>query len=111
MEHLLHQEMEKYGALENPFTVEYLDYLLRKQGFVNIVQYFSVNGLFPVDTGNRTVQSVSQDSLSAFVAFKQFLSPTTRVTSARTSPQIEVLTARIEKSFLFLSAKLKLVNI
>jgi 2-polyprenyl-3-methyl-5-hydroxy-6-metoxy-1,4-benzoquinol methylase len=39
-------EMAKYGTLENPFSVEYIDYLLAQAGFVEIERYISVNGLF-----------------------------------------------------------------
>ncbi|MBN1635159.1 MAG: class I SAM-dependent methyltransferase [Deltaproteobacteria bacterium] len=46
VEEYLLQEMRKYGTLENPFSVKYLDYLLDKYGFIDITRCVSVNGLF-----------------------------------------------------------------
>lgn len=39
-------EMEHYGTLENPFSIEYLDALLERAGFVEIQRYSGVNGYF-----------------------------------------------------------------
>lgn len=39
-------EMEKYGTLESPFSVAYLDQLLEQAGFVEVQRYVSVNGFF-----------------------------------------------------------------
>ena len=39
-------EMEKYGTLENPFSVEYLDQLLDQAGFIEVQRYVGVNGFF-----------------------------------------------------------------
>jgi SAM-dependent methyltransferase len=46
LEASLIKEMEEYGTLENPFSTEYLDLLLRKAGFVEIIRSAGVNGLF-----------------------------------------------------------------
>lgn len=65
MEAILNEEMEKYGTLENPFTIEYLDYLLNKHGFVDIERYHGVNGLFPVRMGQMPLQDIAQSPASA----------------------------------------------
>ncbi len=46
LEQTLVREMEKFGTLENPFSVKYLDYLLDKFGFINVTRYASINGFF-----------------------------------------------------------------
>lgn len=39
-------EMAKFGTLENPFSVDYLDYLLRRYGFIDLRRFVGVNGFF-----------------------------------------------------------------
>lgn len=46
LQQFMREEMEKYGTLENPFSTEYLDYLLEKTGFTDITRYVAVNGFF-----------------------------------------------------------------
>jgi 2-polyprenyl-3-methyl-5-hydroxy-6-metoxy-1,4-benzoquinol methylase len=110
LEVFLYQAMEKYGALESPFTAEYLDYLLRKHNFEDAVRYFSVNGLFPCSIGNVPIGSLSQERSNKIVAFKPFSSPTTKDVSARTEAQITILNAQIDKSIQSITVKVKLVN-
>lgn len=52
--------MAHYGHLENPFTWEYLLYLLEKHGFHDIVRYHGVNGFFPVEQEHLTIKEVTQ---------------------------------------------------
>ena len=52
--------MARFGALENPYTWEYLHYLLDKHGFVGIERYHGVNGLFPVNNEHMTIKDVVQ---------------------------------------------------
>lgn len=47
VEEQLEEEMRQYGTLENPFTTEYLDWLLLRHGFVDVTRYHAVNGYFP----------------------------------------------------------------
>jgi SAM-dependent methyltransferase len=58
-EKLLDEAMSKYGALENPFTAEYLDYVLEQCGFVDIRRYYAVNGLLPAEVGWRPVAELA----------------------------------------------------
>ena len=46
LEHALIEEMAKFGTLENPFSTEYLDYLLSKAGFLETKRFAAVNGFF-----------------------------------------------------------------
>ncbi len=46
LERQLVKEMDTYGTLENPFSIEYLDCLLKRYGFIDQVRYISVNGFF-----------------------------------------------------------------
>lgn len=43
------REMERFGTLENPYTIEYLDHLLSRSGFIDVERYHSFNGLVPVE--------------------------------------------------------------
>jgi len=52
-------EMKLYGTLENPFTTEYLDSLLRQNKFEQITRYYAVNGLFPSTQANQTIAQVA----------------------------------------------------
>jgi SAM-dependent methyltransferase len=65
MEAILNQEMEKFGTLESPFTIDYLDFLLSKHGFVDVERYHSVNGLFPLSMSKMPLQDIAQSPASA----------------------------------------------
>jgi len=39
-------EMARFGTLENPFSTDYIDDLLKKSGFIDIKRYVGVNGFF-----------------------------------------------------------------
>jgi ubiquinone/menaquinone biosynthesis C-methylase UbiE len=60
-ERVLREEMALYGALENPFTYEYLHHLLVKHGFQDIVRYHAVNGYFPESMGGVPIREAAQD--------------------------------------------------
>jgi len=51
LEEKLDEEMSRFGTLESPYTVEYLDFVLRRVGFVDIRRYYAVNGLLPAARG------------------------------------------------------------
>jgi SAM-dependent methyltransferase len=60
LESSIEQAMAEYGTLENPFTQEYLDYLLVHVGFEPPVRYIGVSGYFPLDQGGRPIADVAQ---------------------------------------------------
>jgi ubiquinone/menaquinone biosynthesis C-methylase UbiE len=110
LEAALWEAMEKYGALESPFTAEYLDYLLRKHNFTDAIRYFTVNGWFPCHGGDVSLGSLSQERNNKIVAFKPHSCPTTRELSARTQAQITILDAQMDKAMPSVKVKVKLVN-
>jgi ubiquinone/menaquinone biosynthesis C-methylase UbiE len=65
IERQLEAEMQRFGTLENPFTQEYLDWLLASIGFVDVVRYHAINGLFLKAMGNRMLKDIAQGPASA----------------------------------------------
>ena len=59
LEQFLDDEMQQYGTLENPFTVEYLDFVLKECGFADVTRYEGVNGLFPVTQSRRAIRDAA----------------------------------------------------
>ena len=57
LEAVLMAEMAEYGTLENPFSTDYLDYLLSKSGFNEIVRYVGVNGFFTKNQLSQPIRS------------------------------------------------------
>jgi ubiquinone/menaquinone biosynthesis C-methylase UbiE len=57
LEQALVEEMAKFGTLENPFSTEYLDYLLTKAGFVETKRFAAVNGFFSEDQLSQPLQN------------------------------------------------------
>jgi SAM-dependent methyltransferase len=56
----LREEMARYGTLENPFTFEYIEYVLRKHGFKQVARYHGINGFFPVQDEGLTIRQAAQ---------------------------------------------------
>jgi SAM-dependent methyltransferase len=98
-EELCEQEMARFGTLENPFTAEYVRYLFQKHGFEEITQYHGVNGLFPVEQGDRPVKVVAQfpaTSYNTFTARKPGGGRTTANSLDGTRALIKVLESRLD---------------
>lgn len=114
LEAALDEEMVRFGTLENPFTREYLDYLLTKHGFTSIQRYHSINGFVPEQFGSATVElladmpACSSNNLTALKP--NLLAPTTRDHSARSSATITVLEVKWTSSRKALSICLRLTN-
>jgi SAM-dependent methyltransferase len=51
----LSEEMATYGTLENPFTKDYLDEILRRVGLTEIERLIGVSGFFPVACQHETL--------------------------------------------------------
>lgn len=60
IERAIEDEMKRYSTLENPFTAEYLDYLLKKKGFIQVDRYYQVNGLFPISMGDLSIRQAAR---------------------------------------------------
>jgi ubiquinone/menaquinone biosynthesis C-methylase UbiE len=114
IEQACRKEMRQYGTLENPFTTEYLDFLLRAHGFRQIIRYHSVNGFFPVDQENRTLKQAAVFPAWAYnhLTARKPLSddPTTGDEGAVARATITVVEASRDASSGRVRVKLKLVN-
>ncbi len=89
----LDEEMRRFGTLENPFTTEYLDHLLARQGFKDIERYHGVFGLVPArqgDTPVRTFAAAPAEFHNTLTARKPLQLPDTSGTEARTAAEIKV---------------------
>ena len=60
LESACEEEMKRYGTLENPYTFDYLKYLLTKHGFEEITRYHGINGFFPESGGDVPIKQVAQ---------------------------------------------------
>jgi SAM-dependent methyltransferase len=65
LEKLLIDEMARYGTLENPFSVEYLNILLEKFGFIEIERYVAVNGFFTKNQLRQPLKNFGVQPLSS----------------------------------------------
>jgi SAM-dependent methyltransferase len=99
LEAAIEDEMARFGTLENPYTPEYLDYLLAATGFEHIVRYHSVNGFFPESQGRRTLAEAAQvpaGSSNHLTAHKPYRAPTTACGLGQTLADVRVLDAAYE---------------
>lgn len=117
MEAMLKEEMERFGTLENPFTIEYLDYLLQKHGFVEVERYHGINGLFPSTMGRMRLEDIAQSPASTsntLTARKpdpsEWRGPTSADLQADTRGAIEVLSVRTSECDSRIHAKVRLLN-
>lgn len=114
LEDELEEEMRRSGTLENPYTAEYLDFLLHKHGFVEIRRYYGVNGLFPAGMGDRRIAEVAASRpLDHNILTARKPSPyaaTTLDQGARTEAGIEILDSALERPAGTARLKVRLVN-
>jgi len=65
LETQLDAAMARFGTLENPFTQEYIEWILKAVGFVHIVRYHGINGFFPDISGDRKLRDIAQSPASS----------------------------------------------
>lgn len=113
----LEEEMARFGTLENPFTIEYLDYLLKKHGFIDVERYHGINGLFPVSMEKMSLKDAAQSPASASNALtarkpepNHWRGPTTADFDAETCGIIDVLDAKFDKANAHVCLRLRLHN-
>jgi len=98
LEEQLEEEMRQYGTLENPFTTEYLDWLLSRHGFVDVKRYHGVNGYFPAHMGRLRLEALPGERAQAhnnLTARRPSPYPLTTVDrDARTLAEITILDSR-----------------
>lgn len=119
LEKILEEEMARFGTLENPYTAEYLNHLLCKHGFEDVVRYHGVNGLFPVAKEHLTIKEAAQlpgqfpaSAYNSVTAHKPTCGghPTTAKGSALTRGSIIVLNKRLDAVKRKTYIKVKLLN-
>ena len=59
-ESALEEEIARFGTHESPFTSNYLDELLEKHGFRDVLRYHAINGFFPEDMGQTKIAQAAQ---------------------------------------------------
>jgi 2-polyprenyl-3-methyl-5-hydroxy-6-metoxy-1,4-benzoquinol methylase len=115
LEQKLDIEMAEYGTLENPYSTEYLDYLLEQHGFTNIMRYYQVNGLFPADKGNALIKQVATGNVensNIVTAFKpQPQGVTTRNRHAKTLAGLKVQDVEVDQARLRALLTVRLTNL
>lgn len=98
LEEKLEEEMRRYGTLENPFTPEYLDWLLFRHGFVDVTRYHAVNGWFAEEMSAFPLRALSGERAEThnnLTARRPSPWPLTTVDrDARTLAEITVLDSR-----------------
>jgi SAM-dependent methyltransferase len=116
-EEMWDKEMERFGTLENPYTPEYLDHVLKEAGFINIQRYHSINGYVPAHLGSRSVIELAQipascsNALTAQKAGAQNVDvPTTANSTLPTLAEIEVLDAKFNFTARRLTCRVRLRN-
>jgi SAM-dependent methyltransferase len=113
-EEQLDEAMRRYGALENPFTAQYLDLLLQQCGFVDIRRYYAVNGLFAVEMASRRVADVAshtpQNGNHLTARKPAPYTATTLDPNARTEAEIEVLESALDRTSGIALLKVRLLN-
>ncbi len=114
LESALDEEMQRFGTLENPFTREYLDYLLAESGFTEIQRYHSINGLVPQHLGAKNIESIADAPARATnnvtARKKGDAKLTTRTDKDYTYASIQVLTVELTEENTWLQVDLELKN-
>lgn len=110
VEEKLEEEMRQYGTLENPFTTEYLDWLLSRHGFVDVQRYHSINGYLPADMGRLPLEALPVEHAQEhnnLTARRPSPYPLTTVDRhARTLAEIAILDSRFEPEGIRLRVRL-----
>lgn len=69
------EEMERFGTLESPFTHQYLEQVLRDNGFQDVQRYHAINSFIPVEEEGRPARDfvvrLNAAYLNLFIARKE----------------------------------------
>jgi SAM-dependent methyltransferase len=113
-EEKLDAEMRQFGTLENPFTAEYLDFLLRRLGFVDVRRFYAINGLFPAEMGDCTIAKAASyrpwDGNHLTARKPAPHAATTLDPGARTEAEIAVLESALDRAAGVARLKVRFVN-
>ena len=114
-ESALEEEIARFGTHESPFTSNYLDELLEKHGFRDVLRYHAINGFFPEDMGQTKIaqaaQSQAENTNNLTARKSAFDGPTTMDADAVTRARIDVLTTKFHTEDQKLELKIHLANI
>jgi len=113
LEERLEREMLRYGTLENPFTVKYLDYLLQHNGFTDITRYHGIYRLVPAESGDEKLRKVADapaETHNNLTARKPSLDVDTRDPDAKTLAGIVVTVSMLDAKSQKLSVSATLTN-
>jgi ubiquinone/menaquinone biosynthesis C-methylase UbiE len=115
-ERVLAEETAQYGTLENPYTTEYLDWLLARHGFGNVTRYYMANGLYPARLADVPLRNCAQFPVKASnILTARKRSPDGRGTTSAdleevTAAEIRVLEARPDRGHRRVGVKVELIN-
>ena len=107
------EEMARYGTLENPYTFEYLKYLLSKHGFEEVTRYHGVNGFFPERLGGLSIAEAAQapaHDRNHITALKPWGRPTTANQCGATQGIIRVLDVKRDSATGVVRIQVELTN-
>ncbi len=114
LESAIETEMAQYHTLENPFTPEYLDQLLKSHNFSEITRYYQVNGLFDESMGSYPLKSVAvgrPETHNIVIARKGISGyPTTQTPDRKAHAQIRVENWAFDREQRQLSVRIYLFN-
>jgi SAM-dependent methyltransferase len=113
-ESALEEEIARFGTHESPFTQEYLESLLAESGFTDIQRYHGLNGFYPAEMGQISLEQAAQSVASLtnnLTAWKpSFDGPTTTDASAASGATIEVVSRSFHETDRKVSLGIRLVN-
>ena len=104
---ILEKEVRDYGALENPFTTEYLDYILHNSGFRYIKRYYSIGKPLSFASVSGPHRFVREEDMNFVVAQKPYGFLTTRDEDAIINGTLEVINREFDDGLLRVDVLLK----
>ncbi len=113
LESACEDEMRRYGTLENPYTFEYLKYLLDNIGFEETTRYHGINGFFPEAAGDTPIKQADQapaHDRNHFTSRKPLAGPTTANQRGATKARLQVLSVKREAGFGQIRIAVQLTN-
>ncbi len=109
----LDEALLRYGTLESPFTIEYLDYLLGHYGFTDIIRYHGVYRLVPAEDGEEKLSNIADAPAGThnnLTARKPYGHVDTCDPDAKTLADIAITASAIDASAQRLSVSVRLTN-
>lgn len=99
-------EMKRSGVLESPFTIDYLDLILKQTGFIQITRYYTLNGLF-IPSKNPVSSALKAMKYHNILTAVRPHAKTTADPSADTSGIIKIISKKNEGGKMILKLRLE----